>query len=167
MQPAGRINGYNTTSEVTHTEVCVSVPGRTVVNRMESTSKKNTQTGFLFFNQMKGEKMEQLFEPPEIRTTLSLISLARRDFEQGAPSDKPPRINEATGDHIPAPPPPAPRSSASLLANSLALKLLLAYSWNAAFSQSGKSNCCSHREPLTPTHPIPLLLQSCCCSGRL
>lgn len=99
--------------------------------------------------------MEQLFEPAEIRTALLLISLARRDFEQGASTNKPPRINQATGD---PPSPLAPPSSAFLLAISLALKLLLAFSWNPALSQSGKSNCCLHREPLCPLLPQPLYL---------
>lgn len=97
-------------------------------------------------------KMEQLFESAEIRTALLLISLARRDFERGASSDKPPRINQATAD------PPSrlsPPSSAFLLAISLALKLLLAFSWKPALSQSGKSNCCLHREPLSPSQPNP------------
>lgn len=58
--------------------------------------------------------MEQLFEPAEIRTTLPLISLARRDFERCAPSDKPPRINQAAGVPPPPPSPPTPRRSPAL-----------------------------------------------------
>lgn len=169
--PAGHTNGYNTTSEVAHTKACVSVPGRTVVNRMES-SWKNTQTGwllFFFFIIIKWKARREdgaAVEASEIRTTLPLISLARRDFEQGAPSDKLPRINQATGD---PPSPLVPPGSALPLAKSFTLKLLLACSWNAALSQSGQSNCCSHWESPTP-NTSPLLLHSCygcCCSGRL
>lgn len=134
----------------THTESRVSVVRHTVVNRMELMSRKNTQTDFLFFfssSESRDEEMEKPFELAGIRTAFSLISLARRDFERGTPSDKPPRINQVAGD------PP------SLRPHSWRLPALPCYwptpslSSCSSLDQSGKSNCCSHWDSPPPPSP--------------